>query len=87
MLAQGHGHGVPVQEARECLLGDEGSLGSSFLVVQALDVVYLVQGPCALEPGHLLGEEVAEAPLELHHPRRTEGEAARGTVQGSPLRH
>ena len=87
VLAQGCGHGVPVQEAREHLLGDEGFLGSSFLVARALDAVDLIQGLRALEPGHLLREEVAEAPPELHHLHRTEGEAARGTVQGSPLRH
>ena len=86
MLAQGSGHGVPVQEARGHLLGGEGFLGSSFLVARALDAVGLVQGPRALETGRLLGEEVAEAPPELHHPRRTEGEAARGMTQESLLR-
>ena len=86
VLAQGCGLDVLEQGAREHLLGDEGFLGSSFLVARALDAVGLVQGPRALEPGRLLGEEVAEAPPELHHPRRTEGEAARGTAQESPLR-
>ena len=86
VAAQGRGHGAPVLGAREHLLGDEGFLGNSFLVMRALDVVGLVQGPHALEPGHLLGEEVAEAPPELHHPRRTDVEAARGTTQESPLR-
>ena len=86
MLVQECGHGMSVQGAREHLLGDEGFLGSSFLVARALDAVDLVQGPRSLEPGHLIGEEVAEAPPGLHHLRRTEGEAARGTAQGSPLR-
>ena len=86
MLAQGCSHDVPVQEEREHLLGDEGFLGSSFLVARALDAVDLVQGPRALEPRCLLGEELAEAPPGLHHLRRTEGDAARGTAQGSPLR-
>ena len=86
MEVQGRDLGVPVQEAREHLLGDEGFLGSSFLVARALDAVDLIQGLRALEPGHLLGEEVAEAPPKLHRPRRTEDEAARGTAQESPLR-
>ena len=85
-MALGRDHDVLEQGACEHLLGDEGFLGSSFLVVRALDTVGLVQGPRALEPGHLLGEEVAEAPPELHHPCRTAGEAARGTAQESPLR-
>ena len=86
VLAQGSGHGVLVQGAHEHLLGDEGFLGSSFLVARVPGTLDLVLGSRALEPGRLLGEEVAEAPPELHHPRRTEGEAARGTAQESPLR-
>mgnify|MGYP005815865599 CR=1 FL=1 len=42
---------VPERGARERLLEAEGSLGSSFLVAQALDTVGLVQGPHAWEPG------------------------------------
>ena len=75
---------VLAQGAREHLLGGEGFLGSSFLVARALDTAGLVQGPRALGPGHLLREEVAEAPLELHRPCRTGGEAARETAQESP---
>lgn len=75
-----------VQGAREHLLGDEGFLGSSFLVTWALDAVGLDQGLRALEPERLLGEEVEEVHPQLHHPRRTKGEAVRGTAQGSPLR-
>ena len=86
VLAQGCGHGVLVQGAREHFLGDEGFLDSSFLVARVLDAVDLVQGPRALEPGRLLGEEGAEAPPGLHHPRRMEGEAAREMVKESPLR-
>ena len=86
MLAQGCGLDVRERGARERLLEAEGSLGSSFLVAHALDAVGLIQGPRALEPGHLLGEEVAEAPPELHHPLRTGGEVARGMAQDSPLR-
>ena len=48
--------------AREHLLGDEGSLGSSFLAAQAPDTEGLALGLRALEPGRLLGEEVVEAP-------------------------
>ena len=86
MLVQGRDHDVLEQGAREHLLEDEGFLGSSFLVAQALDAVGFVQGPCALEPGHLFGEEVAEAPPELHHQHKMEGEAVRGTAEESPLR-
>ena len=86
MLAQGCGLATLVRGARERLLEDEGFLGRFFHVAWALDTVGLVQGPRALEPGHLLGEEVAEAPPELHHPRRMEGEVARGMAQESPLR-
>ena len=86
VAVQGCGHGIPVLGAREHLLEDEGFLSNSFLVVRAPGVVGLVLGPRALEPGHLLGDEVAGAPPKLHHPRRTEGEAVRGMAQGSPLR-
>ena len=68
------------------LLGDEGFLGSSFLVARVLGAEDLILGPRALVPGRLLGEEVAEAPPDPRHLRRTEGDAARGTMQGSPLR-
>ena len=84
MLAQGCGHDALEQGECEHLLGDEGLLGSSFLVARALDAVGLPQGPRALEPGHLLGEEVAEAPPELRHQRRMEGEIARGWRRGAP---
>ena len=77
MLAQGCGLDVLEQGARERLLGDEGFLGSSFLVAQAPDAVGLVLGPRALEPGCLLGEEVVEAPPDPRLLRRMEGEAAR----------
>ena len=72
-----------VQGAHEHLLGDEGFLGSSFLVARALDAVGLVQGPRALEPGRLLGEEVAEALPEPRRPCRTVGKAVRGIAQES----
>ena len=85
MVAQGYGHGAPVPGAREHLLGDEGFLGISFLVMQALDTVDLVLGPCALEPGCLLGEEVAEALPKPRRPCMTEGEAVRRMAQESPL--
>ena len=75
---------MPVRGARGQLLGDEGSLDISFLDVWVPDMAGRAQGPHALEPRRLLGEEVAEAPPELHHPRRKEGEAARGTAQGAP---
>ena len=74
------------QGARERLLEAEGFLGSSFLVARVLDAVGLVQGPRALGPGRLLEGEAAEAPPELCCLHRTEGDAARGTAQGSPLR-
>ena len=86
VVAQGCVHGVLVQGARGRLLEAEGFLGSFFLVARALDAVGLVQGPRALEPGHLRGEEVEEAPPELHRPRRTEGMATRGTAEESLLR-
>ena len=69
---------MPVPGARVHLLGDEGFLGSSFLVVRAPDAVDLVLGPRALEPVRLLGEEVAEAPPDPRLLRRMEGEAVRG---------
>ena len=78
---------MPERGVRERLIEVEGSLGSSFLVARALGAVGLVQGPHALEPGHLLGEEVAEAPLDPRLLRRTEGEAARGMAKESPLQH
>ena len=84
MEVQGRDLGAPALGARKHLLGDEGSLGSSFLAAQALEAEGLALGLRALEPGRLLGEEVAEAPPELHHPQKMEGEAARGTVQEIP---
>ena len=42
MVVQGCDHGAPVPGSREHLLGDEGFLGSSFLVARALDAVGLV---------------------------------------------
>ena len=85
VLVQGCGLVVLVQEALEHLLEVEGFLGSFFLVARALDAVGHVQGPRALEPGHRLGGEVADA---LPEPRRPclEGEATRGTARESPLR-
>ena len=80
VVAQGCGHGAPVPGAHKHLLGDEGFLGRSFLVVRAPDAVDLVLGPLALEPRRRLGEEVSEAPLDLHLLCRTEDEAARGTA-------
>ena len=84
MVAQGCGHGTPVLGARRHLVGGEGFLGNSFLAAQAPDVEGLVLGPHALEPGHLLGEEVAEAPPELHRPRRTEVEEREGRRRRAP---
>ena len=75
-----------VQGARERLLEGEELLGSSFLAAQALGALGLAQGLRALELGCLLGEEVAEVPQELRCPRRMEGDAVKGTAQGSPLR-
>ena len=86
VLVQGCNLAMLEKGAREHHLEAEGFLGSFFLATRAPGVVSHVQGPRALEPGRLLGEEVVEAPPGLHHPRRTEGEAARGTAQGSPLR-
>ena len=77
---------MPVPGGCEHLLGDGGFLGNSSLAARAPDTVGPVQGPRALEPGRLRGEEVAEAPPELHHPRKTQGEAARGAPQESPSR-
>ena len=77
VVAQGCGHGAPVLGAHWHLLGDEGFLGSSFLVARAPDAEGLILGPRALEPWRLLGEEVAEAPLDPRLLRRMEGEAAR----------
>ena len=85
MLVQGCGHGMPVPGARTHLLGDEGFLGSSFLAAWAPDVEGLVLGLRALEPGLLLGEEVAEALHEPCRPFLAEDEAARGTARESPL--
>ena len=86
MEVQGRDLGVPALGAREHLLGDEGSLGSSFIAAQALDAECLALGLHALEPECLLGEEVVEAPPDPLLLRGMEGEAARGTARGSPLR-
>ena len=75
-----------MQGALGRLLEAEGFLDSSFLAVRALDMVGHVQEPRALEPGRRLGAEVAEALPEPRRPCMMEGEAARGTVQESPLR-
>ena len=77
VAVQGRGHGAPVLGAHEHLLGDEGFLGSSFLVAQAPDTEGLILGQRALEPGRLLGEELAEAPPDPHLPCGMEGEAAK----------
>ena len=86
MEAQGRDLGTPVLGACENLLGDEGSLGSSLLAAQVPDVEGLALGLRALEPGRLLGEEVAKAPPDPRPLRGMEGEAARGTAKESPLR-
>ena len=83
---QGRDLGAPALGAREHLLGDEGSLGSSFLAVQVPDAEGLALGLRASEPGRLLGEEVVEAPPDPRLLRGMEGEAARGTARESPLR-
>ena len=81
---QGRDLGVLALGGREHLLGDEGSLGRSFLAVQAPNAEGLALGLRALEPGHLLGEEVVEAPPDPRLLHRMEGEAARGTAWESP---
>ena len=86
MLVQGCGLVVLVQGAHERLLEAEEFLGSFFLAARAPDTVGHVQGLRALGPGHHLGEEVAKALPKQRRPCRTEGEAARGTVEGSHLR-
>ena len=86
VLVQGCSLAMPVQGARECLLEAKEFLGSFFLAARASDVVGHGQGPRALDPERLLGEEVAEALPEPHHPCMTEGEVARRTTQDSPLR-
>ena len=86
MEVQGRDLGAPALGAREHLLGDEGSLGSSFLAAQVLDAKGLALGLRALEPGRLLGEEVVEAPPDPLLLHGMEGEVARGTARGSPLR-
>ena len=86
VLEQERGHDMPVQGAREQLLEGEGSLGSSFLAARAPDTAGPVQGPRALGPGRLLEGEAAKAPPELRCPCRAGGSAARGMVQGNPLR-
>ena len=86
MEVQGRDLGAPTLGAREHLLGDEGSLGSSFLATQAPDAEGLALGLRALEPGRLLGEEVVEALPDPRLLRGMEGEVARGTARGSPLR-
>ena len=83
---QGHDLGVPALGAREHFLRDEGSLDSSFLTAQAPGAEGLTLGLRALEPGRLRGEEVVEAPPDPRLLRGMEGEAARGTTRGSPLR-
>ena len=70
-------------EHASTFLGARDLLAALFL----LDAVGLVQGPRALGPGRLLEVEAAEVPPELRCPHRAEGDAARGTAQGSPLRH
>ena len=87
MEVQGRDLGAPTLGAREHLLGDEGSLGSSFLAAQAPDVEGLALGLRALEPRHLLGEEAVEVPPDPRPLHGTEGKVARGTARGSLLRH
>ena len=60
--------------------------GSSAPVALVPDGAGSAQGPLTSEPGRLLEGEAAEAPQELHRPCMMEGEAARETVQESPLR-
>ena len=84
MEALGRDLGAPALGAREHLLEDVGSLGSSLLSTQAPDVEGLASGLCALEPRHLLGEEAAEAPPD---PRPCTGRRARqreGLQGGAP---
>ena len=86
MEVQGRDLGAPVLGARENLLGDEGSLGSSFLAAQAPDAKGLALGLRALETGRLLGEEVVEAPPNPRLLCGMEGEAARRTAKFAPRR-
>jgi len=83
MEVQGRDLGASTLGAREHLLGDEGSLGSSLLAAQVPDVEALALGLRALEPWHLLEEEVAEALPEPRRPCRTVGKAVRGIAQES----
>ena len=86
MEVQGRDLGAPAPEAREHLLGDEESLGNSFLAAQAPDAEGLTPGLRTMEPGRLLGEDVVDAPPDPCLLRGMKGEAARGTARGSPLR-
>src|SRR4051812_951566 len=81
------GHGEPEQEASGQPLAVEGLLGSSVLAGLAPDGAGSAQGPRALEPRRLLGEEAAGTPPELHCQRVTGCGAAERTARESPLRH
>ena len=66
------------------LLEGEGLLGSSTLAAVARDGAGSAQGPRTLGPGRLLEGEAAEAPQELHCPRRVGRGTARGRCRGAP---
>src|SRR3954462_4198086 len=80
------GHGEPEQGAPEQPLAVEGLLGSSVPAGLAPDGAGSAQGPRALEPWCLLGEEAVGTPPELHCPRGAGCGAAERTTQESPLR-
>src|SRR3954462_11346686 len=75
------GRDEPEQGAPGQPLAVEGLLGSSVLAGLALDGVGSAQEPRALEPWHLLGEEAAGTPPELHCPHEAGCSAAERTAQ------
>src|SRR3954464_7850408 len=80
------GHDEPEQEAPGQPLAVEGLLGSSILAGLAPDGAGSAQGPRALEPWRLLGEEAAGTSPELHGPHGAGCGAAERTTQESPPR-
>ena len=78
--------GVAVRGVVERFLAVEGLLGSFSLLARAPDAAGRVMGSCAFVPRLRLAKEVVEVLHGPRHPQLVEGEAARGTAQGSPLR-
>ena len=77
--------GAVVQGVAERSLAVEELLGSFLLHAQAPDAADRVTAAHSLVPRRHLGAEAVEALCELRRLKLAEGQAERGTAQGSPL--